>query len=184
MTTNHERFLEHLNESERGVEFVSDWLRGYGIEVSQGEITKAQQAKDWQEHVDSGDLFIKQRVEVKKLSYCFSTTHWPHGNKFLVCAKHSFDNASPRPHMYVYVSGDEQCMAVVKSDTRARWKTGEYSDRRYEGNSTQTCYYASLDCVKFFAVNKDEPDETSDDHGRSAAATGEAECAMSLHEQS
>tara|TARA_R110002096_G_scaffold134022_2_gene285078 strand:+ start:11107 stop:11691 length:585 start_codon:yes stop_codon:yes gene_type:complete len=184
MTTNHERFLHHLDASEKGVSFVSDWLSDFGVDVSHGQITKAKEAKDWKKHVDSGDLFIKQRVEVKKLSYCFSTTHWPHGKKFLVCAKHSFDNASPRPFMYVYVSGDEQCIAVVKSETWRKWRTGEFPDRRYEGNSTQPCYYASLDCVKFFSVSKDESDETSDDHGRSTAATGEAEYSLPLHEQS
>ena len=83
MTTNHERFLHHLDASEKGVSFVSDWLSDFGVDVSHGQITKAKEAKDWKKHVDSGDLFIKQRVEVKKLSYCFSTTHWPHGKKFL-----------------------------------------------------------------------------------------------------
>jgi hypothetical protein len=153
-TTNHTKFLKHLNESQQGVRFVSDWLLGLGYEVSQSPSTQAEEAKDWKKHVDSGDLFIKQRVEVKKLSYCFSESHWPHGKNFIVCAKHAFDNASPRPFMYVYVSDDESCVALVKSDTSSQWRVDSRTDSRYEGKVSQDCYFAPLECVSFVSVER------------------------------
>lgn len=155
METNHEKFLKHLEESREAVSFVADWLRGFGLEVKPGESSVAKEAKDWKDHVDSGDLFVKQRVEVKKLSRCFTTRHWPFGCKFMVCAKHSYDNAVPKPHMYVIVSDDYGCIAIAKSSEQSSWFVEKRKDSRYQG-IVQDYYFAPLECVKFISLRGED----------------------------
>jgi hypothetical protein len=103
-------------------------------------------------HVDNGDLYINMRVEVKTLGITFTNrADWKFGDKFIVCAKHSFDNAKPKPYAYIIQSADLKHIAVVNSSTCKQWYTEARKDSRYE-DVTQDFYLCPIDLVKFHAV--------------------------------
>ena len=99
MDDNHKKFLSHLDESANAVHYIAKWLLNKGYNVQINAASRANSHEDWKAHVDSGDLFIQQRIEVKHLSCDFSSAEtWPFGGKFIVCAKHSWDRAQPKPY--------------------------------------------------------------------------------------
>lgn len=149
MTTNHEKFLEHLDQSQPAVWTVARWLQSLGYAVTVNPVRKAPTAEQWQDYVDQGDLEIRQRVEVKKLGFSFSGPHdWPYKN-FIVCNKAAYDRATPKPYAYIHVSADGQVCAVVKTDTDKTWRVERRSDRRYAGNYSQECYVCTLESIKW-----------------------------------
>lgn len=112
---------------------------------------------DWKAHADSGDLFISQRVEVKQLSVCFTcAADWPFGEKFIVCARHAFDRAKPKPYAYVILSADREAIAFVKADTSGQWRVERRKDSRYD-NVEQEFYLVPVSLVGFFKISKSQP---------------------------
>jgi len=148
---NHKRFLSHLRDSTDGVFSVAKWLNRFGYEVVVKPTREAPRHEDWESYADGGDIYITQRIEVKRLGVNFTDNTWPFGDKFIVCAKHSFDRSVPRPFAYVITSSDQRYAAVVKSETSGQWKVDKRNDSRYEGVS-QEFYFAPMDCVHFFRM--------------------------------
>ena len=150
---NHERFLEHLQESRHAVYNAAAWLSELGFKVSIPPISKAETHSEWKSHADSGDLFIEQRVEVKKLSVSFSCKDdWPFGDKFIVCAQHSFDRACPKPYMYLIFSSDYQAVAIIKASSSSSWYVEERQDSRYSRSVKQRFYFCPIELVKFHKI--------------------------------
>ena len=146
---NHEKFLSHLERSNEAVWFVAQWLNKKGYSVNIPPSTKAETHKEWRKHKDNGDIFISQRVEVKHLSAEFtSRDNWPFQNKFIVCAKHSFDNATPKPFAYIVVNASKTAAGVVLAADSKKWNVEQRKDGRYE-NVAQEFYLAPLDDVYF-----------------------------------
>lgn len=155
MSTNHKKFLSRLRKSQEAVSFANRWLLQQGYDVLQTATREAPAAKNWEEFADGGDLFIYQRVEVKRLGVCFSQGNWPYGTKFIVCGKNAFDRAKPKPFVFLILSNDMQCVASVRSETRPHWYVEKKRDAGYE-NVEQDYYLAPLDCVKWQKTNKTE----------------------------
>jgi hypothetical protein len=154
--SNHERFLSHLDASIDAVWQIARFLssRGYNIEVPAA--SRASKHEDWRNHADCGDIYISQRVEVKKLGVSFaSRIDWPFEDKFIVCAKHSYDMAIPKPYAYIIVSQDGSHAATVFSSDADKWYVERRKDSRYE-NVEQEFYFAQLDTVKFFPLGIQE----------------------------
>lgn len=151
MTSNHEKFLSHLRDSFEGVFVAVRWLNKLGYDVTVKSSTEAKSHSDWKDHADGGDIFISQRIEVKKLGVSFTKERWPFGENFIVCAKHAYDLAKPKPYAYLYLSADRKFAAILKGATRPRWSVQSRTDSRYE-NVEQEFYFAPLDCVRFFSV--------------------------------
>lgn len=153
MSANHQKFLSHLSESQNSVWLVAKFLNSFGYNVTVNASGKAKEAKDWQSFVDNGDLLIQQRVEVKALSADFTKADdWKFGSKFIVCAKHSFDNAVPKPYLYIYLNKQKTHAAFVLSDTRPKWYVETRKDSRYS-NVEQEFYFCPLDLVVFSELN-------------------------------
>ncbi|MAT51149.1 MAG: hypothetical protein CMK32_08200 [Porticoccaceae bacterium] len=149
MDENHKKFLKHLDSSVDGVLWAAKWLIGKGYDVTLRPASRAPSRKDWKDHADGGDIFIQQRVEVKHLGVSFSgRDDWPFGSKFIVCAKHSFDMANPKPLAYMIVSADKACIAFVKSETSNHWQVETRTDSRYD-SVTQEFYLSPLEYVSF-----------------------------------
>lgn len=146
---NHQKFLGHLRDSVEGVFFAAKWLHSFGYDVTVKPSTEAETHADWKRHADGGDIFIQQRIEVKQLGCTFTESQWPFGEDFIVCAKHSFDRATPKPYAYLYISADQGCVAVLKSETSGSWEVKKRKDSRYEGIE-QEFYFAPLEHVRFF----------------------------------
>jgi hypothetical protein len=128
------------------VQFATQWLKAQGHPVVVMPERRAPKHEKWQEYSDLGDLYIQQRVEVKRLSKVFSGgKDWPFGKHFMVCSKHSFDRAFPKPYLYIILSKDMRCGGVVHSRTSATWRTDYRWDSRF--NSRQLFYFSPLENV-------------------------------------
>ena len=145
-----QRFLKHLDESIDGVLSAAKWLNKRGYSVTIPPTVASETYEDRMNHVDGGDLFITMRIEVKTLGINFTNKDdWKFRDKFIVCAKHSFDNAKPKPYGYIIQSADMKHIAVVNSSTSKQWYVETRKDSRYE-NVTQSFYLCPIDLVKFF----------------------------------
>lgn len=149
---NHAKFLAHLDQSNAGVYRVAMWLHSLGVPVSIPVAPRVAARSDWKDGADNGDLYIQQRIEVKQLSVQFtSQADWPFRDKFIVCAKHAFDRATPKPYAYVILSKDGNYAATVKTSSSARWRVEKRTDSRYEGVA-QDLYFADLADVSFSRI--------------------------------
>jgi len=146
---NHQKFLTHLGASEGPRQIVARHLNALGHQVILPPPLRAPTHAEWRKFRDHGDLFITQRVEVKGLSAQFTCKEdWPYGGDFIVCAKHSWDEASPKPIAYFYLNRDETHYAFVAGKSSAMWTVGVRQDRRYDGVS-QECYFCPISLVSF-----------------------------------
>ncbi|MFW5970495.1 MAG: hypothetical protein ACOCQT_00200 [Desulfovermiculus sp.] len=135
---------------------MARWLHGLGYNVAVNATGRAPRHEDWQDYADSGDLEINQRMEVKRLSVDFTGRQdWPFGSKFLVCARHSFDRAMPKPHAYIILNRTGTHAAIVKKETYPQWYVEKRTDSRYQGVE-QEFYLAPLECVQFHQLKQQE----------------------------
>lgn len=154
---NNERFLRHLKDSQDDVWRIARWFSDKGYEVRIPPTSYSKNYQDRLNHIDQGDLYVKfqkeERIEVKGLSARFtSKDDWPMGKTAIVCAKHSFDNADPKPFFYLLLSADKVHAMFIRSDTKEHWEVREYTDKRYE-SMRQRFYVCPLQYIKFSAVS-------------------------------
>lgn len=151
----HQKFLENLRASDRAVQRVAEWLESFGYEVMVNRLAEAPAHAQWQEYADRGDIVIRQRIEVKQISRAFTGPQdWPFGKKFIVCAKHSYDRARPKPYAYFIVSADGCHFACVDTtSTSRRWYVETRRDVRY-GDYSQEFYLCPMELVKWGRLEK------------------------------
>jgi hypothetical protein len=148
----HRKFLNHLDNSQGAVFAVAQMLNKRGYSVTFPSSSKAEKHSDWKKHADNGDLFINQRVEVKQLSVEFSNMqNWPFGGDFIVCARHAFDRATPKPFVFVILSASMKNAAVVFGADYEKWDVKTRKDSRYE-NVVQEFYFSPVNLVRFFKM--------------------------------
>jgi len=146
------RFHRHLDDSHSAVWQVGKWLLDRGYRVTISPHTKCRTHSEWKEHADDGDLYIDQRVEVKHLSCDFTCREdWPFGADFMVCAKHAYDRAVPKPHVFLILNRDRTHVAIVESRSASAWTVEKRRDKRYD-DVEQLFYFAPLGCVKFMKL--------------------------------
>lgn len=149
---NHDKFLSHLDASSSAVWTVAKMLNGKGYNVSVPAHTRAKTHDEWKQHADGGDIFISQRIEVKQLGIDFTgSTDWPFGSRFIVCAKHAFDRATPRPYAYIILSRAGTHAATVFCSDSESWYVEERADSRYK-NVRQEFYFSPIHLVRFFCI--------------------------------
>jgi len=148
---NHLAFQQHLRQSGDIVWFVARWLWSQGNTVTVNKMVIAPKHKQWKAYADHGDLEIvkdgyKQRVEVKGLKVSFTGARdWPYPD-FIVCAKHSFDHANPKPAFYIIVGADRRALAVVDTKNVTKWGIVTRIDSRYH-KVEQDFYTCPLDKI-------------------------------------
>lgn len=154
MSPNHQKFLSHLDSSRDAIHRVADWFIAKGMTVRIPGVRRAPDHDQWKDFADGGDLFIEQRIEVKKLSREFTCRRdWPFGEKFLVCAKHAWDRAQPKPYAIVILSSNMGHAAVVKAASRAFWMVEKRKDSRYDGVE-QEFFLCPMEHVEFQVLAK------------------------------
>ena len=175
MDENHAKFLDHLEASKSPVWLVARWLCDHGFAVSLSPTSKASAHDEWREHVDDGDLGITVRVEVKHLSCGFtSEADWPFPD-FIVCAKHAWDNAKPKPYRICYLNKDKSHLAVLDTATRDDWTVDRRTDKRYN-NVAQDFYICDPSMVTFGAIKRksnDQENRKTTDNAPAATAAGQ-----------
>jgi hypothetical protein len=147
LNNNHQKFLEHLDNSSDAVFICAKYFYKKGIPVEIQPMTKADKHEDWKDHKDNGDLFIRQRIEVKNVSVDFTcAADWKYKDQFIVCAKHSWDKAHPKPYAYMIVNKSKSHMAIVYGKTKKYWDINYRTDSRYTGVN-QEFYFCPIDKV-------------------------------------
>jgi len=146
---NHQRFLQHLDESADGVLTAIKWLNKKGYSVTLPPVTSSEKYADRMKHVDGGDLFIQQRVEVKVRGIDFTCeADYPFKDGVYVCAQHSFDNAVPKPYAYILMNRAMTHAAIVMGASQKQWAVKEVQDSRYKDYAQKT-YVCPLSAVHF-----------------------------------
>jgi len=157
-SSNHDRFLTHLRASDSARWLVASWLVSRGHLVSLQPQRYAPSADKWKEYADKGDLMISFRIEVKQRSFDFTSREdWPFKGDFIVCARHSFDDARPKPFGYIHVNRAGTHAGYVRSSSARTWHIENVKDSRYD-NVAQETYFAPLNVVTFFALNEPLPE--------------------------
>ena len=156
MTDNHKKFLSHLDNSTEAVFIAALYLHKKGLDVRINAMQRAKSHKDWKNCKDDGDLYVyknknKYRVEVKGRGTGFSCSEdWKYKD-FMICAKHSYDLAEPKPYAYMILSKERTHVAIVKTSTKHKWNYKYKMDKRYE-NYGQEFYFCSKDNVEWRAL--------------------------------
>ena len=164
---NHDLFLKHLDESKQAVWIVARWLNELGYSVKIYATKKADKHENWKKYADKGDIEISDgdieishRIEVKRRGLKFiNKKDWPHRD-FIVCAKHAWDRAEPKPFAFIVLSNDYKYAGIVKSDSRKKWYAKSIKDGRYD-NVTQEFYLIALDNVDWIVLGEDYSFKTS-----------------------
>ena len=131
---------------------VAQYLSERGNHVRVNAAGAAPEASQWKDYVDVGDLEICLRVEVKKLSANFTgLDDWPFRNEFIVCAKHAYDKATPKPFGFFFLSANNTHAAVVKAATAPSWTVKVRKDSRYE-DVEQEFYFCPIQRVSWIQI--------------------------------
>ena len=153
--TNHQKFLLHLDRSQDALFVVARHLYRQGFSLKLFGLKKAPSAAENYKYRDNGDIYISkdekfwQRVEVKGLSADFTCKEdWPYKDKFIVCAKHSYDNADPKPFLYYHLNRQKTHAAIIEGRTSVLWSVEKKVDSRYK-NVAQHCYLCPLSVIKW-----------------------------------
>lgn len=152
----HKTFLKALRDSEQSVLRVAHWIKGSGGIVSYEPPTEAGTHEEWKGHADEGDLALRFRLEVKRISRPFtSAADWPFKD-FIVCAQHAWDRATPKPFGILCLNRAETHAAFVSAATRPSWWSDERHDRRYPGY-TQSFYVCDKSLPAFWSLDLPAP---------------------------
>ena len=156
MNSNHNKFLKHLDDSSEAVFTVAKHLYLKGLDVRINALKKAEKHSDWKKYKDDGDLFVfndekSYRIEVKGLSCDFTNKNDWCFKDFIVCAKHSFDNANPKPYAYFILNKKRTHCAIVKETTSSTWNIVKRKDNRYK-DITQEFYICDLNKIEWICL--------------------------------
>jgi hypothetical protein len=150
---NHERFLQHLADSQQAVLRVAEWLTRKGHTVRLPGVRRAPTTADWADFADHGDLLLERRLEVKHLSAEFTcAADWPFPN-VIVCARHAWQRACPKPSAILMLNRPMTHLGVVKRETFPQWWTSAIADKRYAFGYTQEFFVCPVACVEFSALD-------------------------------
>ena len=148
----HAKFIKNLDDSDESVWIAAMHLNQMGVPVTVRTHTKSESYDDRLNHLDQGDLEIVQRVEVKGLSTEFTCKDDFPFKSIIVCAKHSWDFANPKPYAYMLLNKNRTHYGLIKGETRESWFVDSFKDKRYE-SMVQECYKTNLDNVTFGEIN-------------------------------
>jgi hypothetical protein len=121
-------FVDDLKESQRGVAIVAQWFRARGYEVTVPETHIRPNPDVRMDYSDSGDLFVKQRIEVKHRKVDFTcAADFPYPT-ILVDVAHSWDRGNPKAFAYFSLNkAGTHAALILCRDTLEHWiKTEKY----------------------------------------------------------
>lgn len=153
---NHEKFLQHLDESIEPVWICAKYLSRQGYPVTVYPMSKAPTHAEWRSHADNGDLEIIKdgvscKIEVKCLSKSFTKREdWPFQD-FMICATHSWNRAEPKPLAYMILNKERTHAGIVYGKDSSTWTKDKKFDRRYT-DYEQEFYFSPLENIVWRAL--------------------------------
>lgn len=125
------QFLESLRGSQVFVSAVASWMARHGCDVMIRPLVERPEFGLRNEFADSGDLEIRQRVEVKHRDLDFTSVEdYPYGS-VIVDERYKVERI-PRGRLWGYVimsrGGTHVC--CVRSDTRSQWLVESMYDKK------------------------------------------------------
>lgn len=148
-------FLEDLEKSKIAVEFAAGYwqAKGYRVEIP---VTRARPEPSVRmDYSDNGDLIVYARAEVKRRGFNFKSMADFKYPSIIVDVCHSFDNAKPKPFVYMILSNDMTGMIVVQVAAtmhlwtkRVRKDTHAGRERSYYECPISACKYEKFTPTK------------------------------------
>ena len=158
----HEEFKRKLRESDIAVGKVAHYLEEkFGLQVVKSPLSVAPTFDERMEHSDSGDLWVNfalqpRRVEVKELTTPFTCAKdWKWEPHFIVCSKSSFDQADPKPLMYILMNPANTHLAIVKTKTHEHWYAEYRIDQTMPKPIRQLFYFCPLPKVVWHKIDQE-----------------------------
>ena len=130
------KFKERFTNSHKAVKHTEEWFKSLGCKnISIPRSRLAPSRSEWKDYTDNGDIYIgKTRFEVKGLvadKYWFTTVYeYPYDN-WIICAKHSYDRATPKPYAYLVWNNRLTHVGIIKTNTYKEWRILALKDPNY-----------------------------------------------------
>jgi hypothetical protein len=125
------QFIQALQESQTYVNAVASWMAMHDCDVVIKPTLIAPSTEVRHEYIDSGDIEIRQRVEVKHISIGFTCAEdFPYPT-IIVDEVHKVDRI-PRGQLWGYVIVNEAGTHVccLRADTKGRWTIQRRHDKK------------------------------------------------------
>lgn len=126
-------------------------------------VSKAPTASDWEKHSDGGDLFVRMapiddwlRTEVKHRQLDFTDRDSFKYPDMMVCSKHSFDRADPKPYAYVMLNKAMTHAAIISTESLEFWTVKEYGDKNFGNGYKQLKYMCPKERIHFVELTTKE----------------------------
>lgn len=144
-------FIAALSESQQYVEQVAGWLRRNGYEVDVPALRIRPDRAQRFEYSDDGDLFVKERVEVKhRPDLKFTGLHDFPFPTVVVDAAHRIEKARPLPMAWVILNATGSAAIIVHRTSRKHWQRVElYNRKDAERKPYYTCPLQHCQFVTF-----------------------------------
>ena len=156
MSTNHDKFLEALDDSRRAVFAVAEWVTRQGLDVLIPGETRADKFEDREAHSDKGDMFIKSkdkylRAEVRhhREGKWTGVDDWPSRNVYGAIVG-PVRNYSENIYAWFHVNADMTHFYQVRQDSKVSWSTHAVPDG--QTGLPKDNYFAPLIHVSFRSI--------------------------------
>ncbi len=159
----HPAFLRGLKDSQQAVWVMASWLseQGFSVRIPHGVVPTPTHA-DWRDYSDQGDLELGLRIEVKRLTCEFTCADdWPFpsvdaaSKNFIVCSRHSWDMANPRPSRFYYLNRAMTHAAIIRpASSSERWRV-ETIKAGNHGDKLEEFYVCDVSCASFICLADD-----------------------------
>jgi hypothetical protein len=122
----HQRFLQRLDNSRASIFLVAEWLHKRGYSVSIPAIRYAPKASEQLDYVDEGDIIIerdgvKSLVEVKHIQKHFTCREdWPFPRVYMANLAAS-ERFAGKTVSYFIVNNDMTHMGIIYNHTKEHW---------------------------------------------------------------
>lgn len=128
---NDPNFERDLADSDLAVMKIADFLRSKGYPVMVPPVRVRESIEEMSEYSDDGDLFLLQRIEVKRRGIAFNTKEEfeRQYKTVIVDVCHAWDKAVPKPVAYYILNKAGTCALVVRRNTSEHWRKVTKMDR-------------------------------------------------------
>ncbi len=154
-----EAFLSRLDKSRASTFEVAKYLHKQGYTVSVSAFDYRPTDSNWEDHVDSGDIYIckepgtQHRIDVKQISREFTGRYdFPFPYMF-VSDSRAVDRADPFPLAYIVLNAQFTFMGIIWSKTRKHWRLQQV--KASNTDKIITVYACPIEYVDFREIDND-----------------------------